>query len=252
MSDIVLSGPLLGALALAALAGLVSFASPCVLPLVPGFLGYVSGLGATGSATGSDAGIPGRGLLLAGAALFVAGFSAVFITMSVVITSFSLLLAQHQGMLLRVGGVVVLALGVFMLGSGTAGWQLRWRPAAGLLGAPLLGVAFGLGFTACTGPALAAIQTLGASLSPGEEAVRRSVLLAVAYCVGLGLPFLLVAAGAAWVTRGSSLLRRHHRTVQRASGALLVVLGVLMVLGVWDGLTAWVQTHLTSTFVTVL
>lgn len=256
MSEIVLSGPLLGAFALAALAGLVSFASPCVLPLVPGFLGYVSGMSATPAQTARGRPGPqvgaGRGLLLAGTGLFVAGFSAVFIAMSVVISSFSLVLQGQQGLLLRVGGVVVVALGVFLLRSPGSGWQVRWRPAAGLLGAPLLGVAFGLGFTACSGPALAAIQTLGASLSPSDDVIVRAVLLAVAYCLGLGLPFLLLAAGAGWVTRASSRLRRRHALVQRVSGILLLVLGVLMLTGVWDGLTAWVQTNLTSTFVTVL
>lgn len=252
MNEVVLNGPLLGALAVAALAGLISFASPCVLPLVPGFLGYVSGISATSAASTRRRGASGRGLVLGGTALFVTGFSAVFITMSVAISSFSLLLAEHQGLLLRLGGVVVLALGLVMLGAGPTGWQVRWRPATGLLGAPLLGVAFGLGFTACTGPALAAIQTLGASLSPADDAVGRAVLLAVAYCTGLGLPFLLVAAGAGWVSRGSSLLRRHHTTIQRASAVLLIGLGLLMVTGVWEGFTAWVQTQLLGDFEAIL
>lgn len=244
MNEVVLSGPLLLAAAVAALAGLVSFASPCVLPLVPGFLGYVGGMT-------SDADTSRRRLVL-GAALFVAGFTLVFLAMSVVISGLGLVLTEHQGLLLRLAGVVVLALGVFMLLQPTASWQVRWRPAAGLAGAPLLGVAFGLGFTACTGPALVAIQTLGTSILPGNDQVGRALVLGTAYSIGLGLPFLLIAAGLGWVGRASRLVRDHYVTIQRVGGALLVVLGLLMVSGVWAGLTAWVQARLVSGFETVL
>lgn len=246
MSELVLSGPLVAALAVAALAGLVSFASPCVLPLVPGFLGYLGGMSPEAAERG------GRGRLLVGTALFVVGFSAVFITMSVVVSSLALTLQEHQGLLLRVGGAVVIALGAVMLLNPGASLGPRWRPAAGLAGAPLLGVVFGLGFTACTGPALAAIQTLGASMSPDAATVARGTVLAVAYCLGLGLPFLLVAAGFGWVSRPSRWLRDRHRVVSAVGGALLVVLGLLMVTGLWDGVTAWVQTRLVAGFRTAL
>ncbi|CAN5409444.1 cytochrome c biogenesis CcdA family protein [soil metagenome] len=268
MTETVLTGPLVLALLIAALAGTVSFASPCVLPLVPGFIGYVSGMSATTvgqqddhPATKGAVGVitkgPGtrtqrRAGPITGTALFVAGFSTVFISMSVVLSSASLLLAEHQSLLLRLGGLVVVVMGVLMVRPQFAGARLAWRPAVGLWGAPLLGVAFGLGFSACSGPTLAAIQTLGASLAPQDDVVFRAVLLAVAYCAGLGLPFIAVAAGADWVTRWSRWLRTHHDTVQRASGVLLVVVGILMITGAWDTITTWIQIRLTSSFTTVL
>ena len=140
----------------------------------------------------------------------------------------------------------------------SAGGQLRagcekapgaW---AGLSGAPLLGVVFGLGFSACTGPALAAIQTLGTSILPGDGAVGRAVVLAIAYCLGLGLPFVLVAAGLGWVSRWSRWLRDHYLVVQRVGGGLFVLLGLLMIAGIWAEAMAWVQTRLTSNFTTVI
>jgi cytochrome c-type biogenesis protein len=246
VSELVLSGPLLGAVLVAALAGLVSFASPCVLPLVPGFLGYVGGMTSAGDSDRS------RRRLVLGALLFVLGFTVVFLAMSVVISSIGLALTEHQGLLLRMAGAVVLALGLVMLLQPTGQWRVRWRPAAGIAGAPLLGVAFGLGFSACTGPALAAIQTLGTSILPGDDQVGRALVLGTAYSLGLGVPFVLVAAGLGWVSRASGWLRDHYLLVQRIGGGLLVVLGLLMLLGAWAEATAWVQTRLTSNFTTAI
>lgn len=274
MSELVLSGPLLLAALVAALAGLVSFASPCVLPLVPGFLGYVGGMtpaatrgatpaagrpgstspsAGTSTATSTRSTTPtGRGRLILGAALFVLGFTAVFLAMSVVISGVGLALTRHQGLLLQVAGALVILLGVVMVLQPTVGWQVRWRPAAGLAGAPLLGVAFGLGFTACTGPALVAIQTLGTSIIPGEDQVGRALVLGTAYSLGLGVPFLLMAAGLGWVSRASRWVRDHYLVIQRVGGGLLILLGLLMLSGVWAEVTAWVQTRFVSGFETVL
>lgn len=241
------SGALPLALVLALVAGFVSFASPCVLPLVPGFLGYVTGL--------SDVALEkrGRGRLLLGALLFVLGFSVVFIAVSATASALGAALFAHRLLLMRVGGVVVIALALVFLGLGTQRtWQPSWRPAAGLAGAPLLGVVFGLGMSPCTGPTFAAILALTVPLSGGGSGVARGVVLAVAYSLGLGLPFLLIAGGYSRAGRASGWLRRHHRAIQVVGGVLLLAVGLLLVTGVWDTLTAQLQSRLVSGFETVI
>jgi cytochrome c-type biogenesis protein len=241
------SGALPLALVLALVAGFVSFASPCVLPLVPGFLGYVTGL--------SDVALEkrGRGRLLLGALLFVLGFSVVFIAVSATASAVGTALFAHRLLLMRVGGVVVIALALVFLGLGTQRtWQPSWRPAAGLAGAPLLGVVFGLGMSPCTGPTFAAILALTVPLSGGGGGVARGVVLAVAYSLGLGLPFLLIAGGYSKAGRASGWLRRHHRAIQVVGGVLLLAVGLLLVTGVWDTLTAQLQSRLVSGFETVI
>ena len=241
------SGALPLALVLALVAGFVSFASPCVLPLVPGFLGYVTGL--------SDVALEkrGRGRLLLGALLFVLGFSVVFIAVSATASAVGAALFAHRLLLMRVGGVVVIALALVFLGLGTQrSWQPSWRPAAGLAGAPLLGVVFGLGMSPCTGPTFAAILALTVPLSGGGSGVARGVVLAVAYSLGLGLPFLLIAGGYSQAGRASGWLRRHHRAIQVVGGVLLLAVGLLLVTGVWDTLTAQLQSRLVSGFETVI
>jgi cytochrome c-type biogenesis protein len=241
------SGALPLALVLALVAGFVSFASPCVLPLVPGFLGYVTGL--------SDVALEkrGRGRLLLGALLFVLGFSVVFIAVSATASAVGAALFAHRLLLMRVGGVVVIALALVFLGLGSQRtWQPSWRPAAGLAGAPLLGVVFGLGMSPCTGPTFAAILALTVPLSGGGSGVGRGVVLAVAYSLGLGLPFLLIAGGYSRAGRASGWLRRHHRAIQVVGGVLLFAVGLLLVTGVWDTLTAQLQSRLVSGFETVI
>ena len=181
MTETIASGALPLAILVAALAGLVSFASPCVLPLVPGFLGYVTGLSDTALEQRS------RGRMILGATLFVLGFATVFIVGSIFIATLGRSLIEHRALLMRVGGVLLILMGLVFLGLGVSAGSQRqlapsWRPRAGLLGAPLLGAVFGLGWAPCTGPTLAAVMTLSAStMNPSSG---RAVTLAAAYALG--------------------------------------------------------------------
>jgi cytochrome c-type biogenesis protein len=238
----VVSAALPLAAAVAALAGLVSFASPCVLPLVPGFLGYVTGLGDVDLANRR------RSRTVLGALLFVLGFSVVFLLSITAASAVGAALVRQSSLLTRIGGALVLAMSVVFLGFGSQREvRSHWRPAAGLLGAPLLGAVFGLGWTPCIGPTLGAIMALAAPIG-GDAPVARGVTLGTAYCLGLGLPFVLVAAGWSRAGRASAWLRAHQRGVQRVGGGFLMVVGVLMVSGLWEGIMAWVQVHLVSGF----
>ncbi|XVX21022.1 cytochrome c biogenesis CcdA family protein [Actinomycetota bacterium] len=245
--ETVTSGALPLALGIALLAGLVSFASPCVLPLVPGFLGYVSGLSGVSLEQRS------RGRMLAGAALFVLGFTLVFLALTVALASVGAALAEHRVALMRVGGVLVMLMALVFLGVGTQREvKATWKPAAGLLGAPLLGAVFGLGWAPCTGPTLGAVLTLATTSTGGDSAVARGVVLAAAYSLGLGLPFLLIAGGMERVGAVTAWLRRHQRGIQIFGGAVLFVVGLLLATGVWEDLTRMVQTHLVNNFETVI
>lgn len=231
----VVSGSLPAAIALALLAGVVSFASPCVLPLVPGFLAYVTGL------TDEQR----RTRLVTGALLFVLGFGAVFVSVAVAL-GFALEATQlHRAAITRVAGVVVILLALVYLGFiGQRGLPVHWRPTAGLAGAPLLGVAFGLGMSPCIGPVYGAILTVNAPLAGDGGIVGRGVVLAICYAIGLGIPFVLIAAGWARAERASRWLRDHHRPIQWVGGGLMLLVGVLMVLGVWEQFIVWMQTNL--------
>ncbi|AMM33906.1 cytochrome C biogenesis protein ResC [Sinomonas atrocyanea] len=231
-SDTVLNGSLLLALPVALLAGVVSFLSPCVLPLVPGYLGYVTGL------TGVDLAKQRRGRMVAGIGLFVLGFTAVFVATGAVFGQLGSWLAISSGWLTRVLGIVVVLMGiVFMGGLGIFQREARVhaRPPAGLWGAPLLGITFGLGWVPCIGPTLAAVQVL--AFSDGPSAYK-GALLTFVYCLGLGVPFLLIALGLRRGLGAMAFFKKHRRALQGAGGGLLILVGVLMVSGVW---TYWIS-----------
>ena len=241
------SGALPLAIMVALAAGFVSFASPCVLPLVPGFLGYVTGL------SGGSLEQRSRGRLMLGALLFVLGFTVVFLAVAVTGSAAGTLLTEHQGLLMRLGGVIVVLMALMFLGSGRlVAVHPRWKPAAGLAGAPLLGMVFGLGWAPCTGPTFGAIIALSTALSGDQHLIARGGGLAGAYSVGLGLPFLLIAGGYARAGRASRWLREHYRGIQIGGGLLLLGVGLLMVTGLWEIVTTSMQGRLVDQFRTVL
>lgn len=239
LTEFAISGPLLLAAVVAVLAGAVSFASPCVVPLVPGYLAYLTGL------VGAEGGSTRRGRVIAAVALFVLGFSAVFTASVVSVLGLADRLVGNAVTLQRVGGVITIAMGLVFLGMVPALQRdLRIHPHPGLgprhlLGAPLLGAVFGLGWTPCLGPTLAGVTALAVG-TPGGGLVRGVVLVA-AYCTGLGTPFLLMALGAHRAVRALSWLRRHVRAVQLAGGTLLLVVGLLLVSGLWAELIAMLR-----------
>jgi cytochrome c-type biogenesis protein len=232
----VLNGALLVALPIALLAGLVSFFSPCVLPLVPGYLSYVTG------ASGTDLGEARRGRMVAGASLFVLGFTAVFVSGGAFFGYFGYTLQEQKGVLTKVLGVLMILMGAFFMG--LMPWitqrefRLTKRPATGLVGAPVLGALFGIGWAPCTGPALASVLTLSAQ----QESAGRGALLTVAYCLGLGVPFVLTAIAFRKALGAFAWIKRHYVWVMRIGGTMMILTGVLLLTGVWDSLVAEMQT----------
>jgi cytochrome c-type biogenesis protein len=188
-----------------------------------------------------------------GALLFVLGFSAVFIAVAVTVSAAGTLLKEHQSLLMRIGGVIVILMALVFLGGDRLG-TLRpgWKPAAGLAGAPLLGMVFGLGWAPCTGPTFGAIIALSTALSGDQHLIARGIGLAMAYSVGLGLPFLLIAGGYSRAGLASRWLREHYRGIQVAGGVLLLMVGILLVTGVWEIVTTSMQSRLVEQFTTVL
>ncbi|MDC7103236.1 cytochrome c biogenesis CcdA family protein [Corynebacterium falsenii] len=235
-ADTAANGPLILALLVAAAAGLVSFASPCVIPLVPGYISYLAGVvGADTQFTQQGTVVTAkRGRVATAALLFVAGFTVVFVLATVTVFGVISALFVNQELLMRIGGVVTILMGVIFMGfikplqRDTRMAPKRWTTIAG---APLLGGVFALGWTPCLGPTLAAIISVSAG-TQGMTAAR-GVLLIVAYCLGLGLPFVLVALGSSKALTGVGWLRRHSRTIQMIGGALLVIVGLLLVTGQW-------------------
>ncbi|MDV3220767.1 cytochrome c biogenesis CcdA family protein [Intrasporangium sp.] len=243
MSVDLATGSIIVASVVALVAGLVSFASPCVLPLVPGFLGYVTGL--------SDESLErrSRGRLVVGALLFVLGFTVVFLVAAAALSAIGVAFREHQSILLRVGGAIVVVMGVLFLGLGKSyAAQLGWKPRAGLLGAPLLGAAFAVGWSPCWGPTLGAIQAMAAPISAEAGSIGRGLLLAAIYSIGLGMPFVLMAALWERAGRASAWLRRHRRPIQVFGGLMLIAVGLLMLTGLWESVIVWLQTNLIATF----
>ena len=241
-----LSGSLLLAIAVAAAAGLVAFLSPCVLPVVPGYLGYVSGLAGQGpgpapaaKGTGRRAARPqrpGTWRMLAGSLLFVAGFAVVFMALGGFAGAVGYLLQEHAVWINRVAGAIVILMGLVFMGlipglSATKPISSK-KPDAGLLGAPLMGLVFGLSWTPCIGPTYAAIVALSLD-GGGDGAAVRGGVLALAYSLGLGIPFVLFALLFERALGLSRKLSAHRRSIGLLSGALLIAIGVLLMTGVW-------------------
>ncbi|HEX6325494.1 MAG TPA: cytochrome c biogenesis protein CcdA [Jiangellaceae bacterium] len=232
--ETVLSGSLVLAIPVALIAGIVSFLSPCVVPLVPGYLSYVTGL------SGVDLAVVQRGRVVLGTLLFVLGFTAVFVSYGALFGGLGATLLTNLDVVTRVLGVITIGLGLLFAGwlpGLSREWRLRATPAAGLAGAPVLGVLFGLGWTPCFGPTLAAVQTLAIT----EASAVRGALLSAVYALGLGLPFILAAVAYRKALGAFGWIRGHQVSVMRIGGAMLVVLGVLLVTGLWGSLVASMQ-----------
>lgn len=226
------SGSLFLAFPIAFAAGLISFLSPCVLPLVPGYMSFITGV-AGAEATGKQA---SRRRAFIGTVLFVLGFSAIFVSYGALFGGMGQVLIRHQRDIQIVMGAVVIVLGLGFLGLIPA-FQRELRihrmPSGTLLGAPLLGALFGLGWTPCIGPTLGAVQSLAIS----EASAVRGAALSFAYCLGLGLPFIVVGLLVDRAANALKFFRRHSRVIMYVGGVMLVAIGVLMVTGYWNTLT---------------
>ncbi|MEV4614080.1 cytochrome c biogenesis protein CcdA [Kitasatospora sp. NPDC049258] len=237
-NETVSSGALLIATPIALAAGLVSFFSPCVLPLLPGYLSYVTGFSAADLAEAKGG---RRGRMLLGVSLFVLGFSAVFISMGTLFGQFGATMKDHRTVIQTVLGALTVLMGLAFMGlvPGFAMRELRLhrRPAVGLAGAPLLGLVFGLGWTPCLGPTLSSIQ----GLAINQASAGRGAFLTAVYCLGLGVPFILAALAFRRTLSAFGWIKNHYQLVMRIGGGMLVAVGVLLVTGVWDTLVNQLQ-----------
>ena len=225
---------LIAAVPVALLAGLVSFLSPCILPLIPGYLSFVGGFAAS------------RSRVVLGTVLFVLGFGAVFVLLGVLAGALGFAVSSIP-LIQQILGVLIVVLGLVMVGQFSflqQSTRIKVSPKLGIWSAPLLGVAFGLGWTPCIGPTLSAVLTL----SLDQASVWKGAVLAVAFTIGIGLPFILMSFGFRWATNSVAFVKQHIRTFNLVGGGLLIVLGLLMALGVWGYLVSWLQ-EVTGNFV---
>ncbi|MEU9554917.1 cytochrome c biogenesis CcdA family protein [Streptomyces fumanus] len=234
--ETVRTGALLLAVPIALLGGLVSFFSPCVLPLVPGYLSYVTGV------TGTDLAEARRGRMALGASLFVLGFTAVFVSGGALFGFFGQTLQEERGILTKVLGVLMVVMGVFFMGLmpwlTQREYRFHQRPTAGLVGAPLLGALFGIGWTPCIGPTLASVL----ALSSDQASAGRGAILTVAYCLGLGVPFVLAAVAFRKALGAFGWVKRHYVWVMRVGGTMMIATGLLLLTGAWDSIVQQMQT----------
>jgi cytochrome c-type biogenesis protein len=245
-AETAVGGSMALALPVALLAGLVSFFSPCVVPLLPGYLSYATGLGAAEVVEGSSR----RGRMLAGTSLFVLGFAAVFVMTGVVAGAAGQLLAAYRDVITRVLGVVVIMLGLIFAGVlqiGQRDLRLHRIPAVGVAAAPLVGVVFALGWTPCLSPTLGVVVNLGFS----EGTAARGGLLGFVYVLGLGIPFVLAGLAFTRMASAVAFLRDRQQLVMRIGGILMIIVGLLLVSGTWNTLTALLR-QWASNFETVI
>lgn len=239
--EIILNGSLLAAIPMALLAGVISFLSPCVLPLIPGYLGFVSG-------TANSHEPASRRRTLIGAVLFVFGFSLVFVSFGALFGGLgAVVYSSGLQWVQRILGAFVFALGFVLIGQFSfmqRTVKMQVSSKLGIVGAPLLGVAFGLGWTPCIGPTLAAVLSLASN--SGDPA--KGALLAFVYALGIGLPLIVIAAGFTWATKSVGFVKRHIRKFNIAGGVVLMVLGLLMVTGIWNLFASWLQAEVIGYF----
>jgi cytochrome c-type biogenesis protein len=235
-SNTVTDGSLAPAAAVALIVGMIAFLSPCVLPLVPGYLSYVAGLaGASDQAGGAR-----QRRMLGGALLFVLGFTAVFVATGALFGTLGSEIAVHRLALERIFGAITVVMGLVFIGKIPflqREFKVHRLPRSGLVGAPLLGLTFGLAWTPCLTPTLSAVFALATT----EGTAARGAVLSVAYCIGLGVPFLAAALGLGWVTGALAAVRRHAALVSRIGGGILVVMGILLLSGTWDHWMNWLR-----------